>query len=88
MTIDVCKPDTWPCPPLLALRRKQTEAPGTAISEDGKPPLSVVHADCATVRADLDAGRDPRKIHPGAGVMHCSEILWDWEVDPQQANCC
>lgn len=87
MSVVMCDPQTWPCHPLLALRRKSDGASGTLIHTQGQP-RHVVHAPCQKVRRLMDNGDDPLTALPGSSEMTCADVSLDWNVDPDQDGCC
>jgi hypothetical protein len=85
----LCDPSTWPCYPLLAIRRINGGEPANAtlLARDGQP-RNVILVPCDQVRIAIAEGRDPLTCFDGQDFMSCGDVAIDWEVNPDQGSCC
>lgn len=90
MTLKLCDPKTWPCYPLLSVKRKIGGQRGTLIHRSGQP-RDVIFEPCGVVRAALDGGNTLESImssYNGSSEMTCQDVEISWVVDEVQEDCC
>ncbi|WP_157886607.1 hypothetical protein [Acetobacter ascendens] len=87
MNIILCDPSTWPCRPLLSIVNKKSGEKGVLLETQGQP-RTVIHASCSTVLECLEKNQDPAALLNGSSEMTCNDVEIDWDVDPDQSDCC